>query len=230
MGAANNRRRAKKEAARRERIRQGKHRRHQSGDVEKAPASSTATPTFIDFTYPTPATLTAVGPLIPGAWTIPAALEAWYHRTDTPLPTPVSGFLLVDTGASSTCISLDAANELGLLPRRLASNYGAGGVTSNPVFWARLLVEIQNEHGATTAEMDDEVVAIPNLEESLRPLDVKAYLKQAPESSQPVRLIGLLGRDFLSHATLLYEGSKGHCRLTLDVGSFQKPAPTSLPH
>ena len=164
------------------------------------------------------------GPLVPEAWTIPLHLEEQYRRTGTPAPKPVSGFVLVDTGATETCISLKAAEELGLLPRRMKRTYSAGGLARNPVFWARLMIEIQTAVGTTTAGLDDEVVSVPHLEDSIRALGIKVGAPRRSAAKVPVRLIGLLGRDLLRHATLLYEGTRAHFRLTFDEASFQHRA------
>src|SRR5262245_24230654 len=163
------------------------------------------------------------GPLVPGAWTVPLHLEELYKRRGKPVPKLVSGFVLVDTGASDTAISLDAAEELGLLPRRMQTTYGAGGLARNPVFWARLVIQIQTAVGTTTAGLDDEVVSVPRLEESIRALGIKVGTHR-PAARVPVRLIGLLGRDLLRHATFAYEGARAHCRLTFHEASFQRSA------
>ena len=189
----------------------------------KSDSSKAARPTFIDLSYPSPALLKLAGPIVPGAWTLPLHLEERYRRSDMPVPKPVSGFVLVDTGASDTCISLQAAEELGLLPRRMATTYGASGLARNPVFWARLVIEIQTVDGTTTAGLDDEVVSVPHLEDSIRALGVKVAAPRRSGAKAPVRLIGLLGRDLLRHATFLYEGARAHFRLTFDGASFQRP-------
>jgi hypothetical protein len=220
------RRQEQKAAERRERLRQKKHQQQLAAAKARqdatAPSAPSPPPNFIDLAYGSVDMLHLTGPLVPAAWTIPETLEELYRKHGVPVPPPVQGFLLVDTGATSTCITMEAAAELQLMPRRISRSYGAGGLTENPMFWARLQIDIDNTQGAvTTAELDQEVAGIPGLEACYANLDVKFSRKLGNVPPTKVRLIGLLGREFLRHATLLYEGSKGHARLTLDMDSFQ---------
>ncbi|MFN7975089.1 MAG: aspartyl protease family protein [Acidobacteriota bacterium] len=222
------RQRAKKEAARKERIRQEKHQKRldESKERQASGAGALAPPSFIDLVYGSVDMLHAVGPLVPAAWTIPAALEETYKENGSPVPSAVHGFLLIDTGATRTCISLEAAAELHLNARRVIRTHGAGGLTENAMFWARLQIDIENaRRDVTTAELDQEVAGIPGLEANYDRRDVKFSKGHGVEPTTKVRLIGLLGRDFLRHATLIYEGSQGHVRLSLDRESFRPKPP-----
>jgi len=51
--------------------------------------------------------------------------------------------MLVDTGATFTCMSLDVARELQLSPADLRGSYGAGGLHENEVFEAFLTAPIR---------------------------------------------------------------------------------------
>jgi hypothetical protein len=77
--------------------------------------------------------------------------------------------------------------------------------------------------GAALVGSDLNARAIPDLGESLKRHNVRV-------KDQPVELIGLLGGDFLKHATLTYMGSKGRIEILLDLGSFPSmPQPTLPP-
>lgn len=123
--------------------------------------------------------------------------------------TPVEGVLLLDTGAYSTCIARHAAEALGLLPLRLATCYGSVGQHENPVYLAQLTIPMREGKLFTHYVLDLEAQGIPEMEKMIAEGQVTC-------DGKPVRLIGLLGRDFLEHCRFKYDGPEGQLFLEVD--------------
>src|SRR6266550_9212194 len=81
--------------------------------------------------------LRAFGPLFLASWWIPSALAQTLAASGLGAPPPVSGAVLIDTGADGTCISIAAADRLGLKPTRIQDGFGLGGAARNAVYFAR---------------------------------------------------------------------------------------------
>jgi hypothetical protein len=162
--------------------------------------------------FASPELLQVAGPLIIASWSVPDQYRAALLAAGRPIPPPVSGELLIDTGASSTCISQQAASELGLQALRLMPNYGAGGISQLPVFWVHLAISITDEKSGAmrTLEREYEAVGVPDLEKAMDPLNLG-------QGDRRVRLIGLLGRDIMRHATLVYDGPSARYELKFDL-------------
>ena len=156
--------------------------------------------------------LQVIGPVIIANWAIPVVLAEQLQIEGKPLTPPVAGALLVDTGASHTCISLAAAEQLGLKPTRMQEGYGAGGIHRNYVYLARLVIRIDNAEKKTssTLEWEQEVQAIPDLDKHTR----LSY------QGVPTTLIGLLGRDILRHTRIVWDGPRGEVRYAFDMKSL----------
>ena len=88
--------------------------------------------------YKDPQFLHRFGPIVQAAWRVPTPLESFLAQQKQPIPDKVSGWILVDSGAQDTCISLDVANHLGLKQLGICTGYGAGGVHKNPIFFCAL--------------------------------------------------------------------------------------------
>ena len=123
--------------------------------------------------------------------------------------------MLVDTGATATCMALDAAEELGLTRVRLQTTYGVGGRHDNAVFEAFLMLAIDNEGVRTTITANLQVMGVPELGTVLSHVPLVTGTEAFPK-----RLIGLLGRDFLRHATLVYRGSQGIVEIKVDLATM----------
>jgi len=153
------------------------------------------------------------GPLVLATWSIPAALASALTAAGRPIPPPVSGAMVLDTGATFTSISSEAAADLGLQAIRVAKTHGAGGVHENFVYEATIQIAIRDALGNQTVVGNQmQVMGIPDLGKSLPGLQF---------GDQPIKVIGLLGRDFLRHATLVYDGARGHFRVTINRASIR---------
>lgn len=136
------------------------------------------------------------------------------RQAGRPVPPAIAGALLLDTGATRTCIALQTATELGLQPTRIQEGYGAAGKHSNLVFLARLEIKIIDSE--TSQEQgfawEQEVEAIPELHNFAAPLTWQ---------EKTMTLSGLLGRDILRHARIHYDGPAGRIRFEFDIASIQ---------
>ncbi len=166
----------------------------------------------------TPAQLIGAGPLIAGDWTVPLALEKALQAAGRVVPPPVGGMLLVDTGASGTCISEAAGGALGLHPVRTTRTYGAAGLHPSNVYEVQLRISIQDakRNVLSVIQFAVQAIGVPDLEKQLPGLVL---------NGNPSQLIGLLGRDVLSKTVMTYHGKDGWFQIVIDRDVFAvKPA------
>jgi hypothetical protein len=165
-----------------------------------------------------PETLEFVGPLVPAAWSLPAPQVELLKQAGRPIPAPFVGSLLIDTGAQRTCISLAAARTLGLKAISKVKGFGAGGEHVNDLVFARLQISIKDHRGIMTQIWwDMPCQAIPEMEKHLDGVEL---------NGEPVVLVGLLGRDLLRLATVMYSGRNGTLEVIFDpewIRSRHKP-------
>lgn len=206
MSKTTDRRRQQREKEKKKQLRQEKHlQRFGTGTPPPIPKRFTHTygPDF----------LRSVGPLILATWSVPTMLANQLTAEGKVVSAPVLGALLLDTGASGTCISSQAAQMLGLQPTRLQRGFGAGGEHENPVYLAKLEISI-TDHKTGVQTMfgwEQEVQGIPDLHRHTTVMVQGA----------PVQLVGLLGRDILQHCRVEYEGPSGTLTVSFDLASLQ---------
>ncbi len=132
----------------------------------------------IDERMPDPESLGRFGPLIPAAWCV-----------DVSRAPRVEGYVLVDTGASHAAIAADAVRELGLVPERKGQiSHGPNSPFLASGYSATLMLPVAlagggAERHALGLNITD-ARSVGNL--------------QALVSSESHRIIGLVGRTFLS--------------------------------
>lgn len=190
-----------------------KRKKKQAARKKSAPRSTPKPPNRFKISYESANQLSQLGPLVRAVWSVPEALEAHLKAAGRAVPPPVSGFMLVDTGATRTAIASGVAEKsLGLRTTGVAKTYGAGGLHENPVYFAHFELGItDSKTGAkTTIQRESEVMGIPDLD---KPIDGVTETR----GGKPVRLIGLLGRDFLQAATLIYNGHEGWIEIKMNL-------------
>ena len=132
------------------------------------------------------------------------------------IPEPINGVILIDTGATSTCISQDAAARLGLKPLRIIEGLGAGGRHQNPVYFVRLEIGFGDAKTGLgrSFSWEQEAQGIPNLED---------FSKQHGVTIGGRRLdfVALMGRDILAHADFRYHGPTGTISIHFDMKSLE---------
>lgn len=118
-------------------------------------------------------------------------LQEKRREAGTPIPDPVVGEAIIDTGATVTTIDTSVAQELGLRETGPVQAVGIGGASA----------------GFTTACSVDIHGLIGNL--------ARAHCHDLAKHS--TGLLALIGRDVLRHFVLHYNGPKG--RITLELPS-----------
>jgi len=120
------------------------------------------------------------------------------------------GYALIDSGSSTTCVTLDAAERLKLRHTSRKPGYSAGGPTTNAHVETVMQIPIKDEAGKQiTVQIAGEFAALPDLERYYRDLDLKA-------GAETVNVIGLIGRDILKYGSLLYDGARCRWELQFD--------------
>ncbi len=133
------------------------------------------------------ADLRGTGPIIDVDVAAPLALEEELRRVQQPIPQPVGLAAMIDTGASSSVIQEGLAAQIGLQPIGVAK---------------------VNTPSSTNVECYEYAVrfAFPNN------VVVAATVIEAPLKGQHIQ--GLIGRDVLEHALLVYIGYTGQFTLS----------------
>ena len=128
------------------------------------------------------------GPTFPVEIHVPSGLAQVMTQAGQPLPRPVSGMALFDTGASVTCVDASVITSLGVQPVGQGKVHTPSGEANQSIFPARLSFPTMN------FSMDFNAVFGANL---------------APQG-----IIALIGRDVLSNAVFTYNGPGGFVTLS----------------
>ena len=137
--------------------------------------------------------LAHIGPRLQAQIEITTALAELLTRNGEQLPNPVTGWALIDTGASRSCIDTGRIQGLNLNPVGVVDVTTANGPTRQEVFQARLVIP----QSTITAEG----------------AFIGADLTGQDVNNQP--LIALIGRDLLRNWHLVYNGTLGVITISL---------------
>jgi len=143
------------------------------------------------------------------------ARAAWFNRRTLEAE---QGALLVDTGAESTCIALQVAQHLGLESIGEQETASAGGLYQAHKFAVGLRI--------WAMPPDDHEKALEcwgcfSSEKTMYDTIIPGAVRD--ECNQSVAYIGLLGRDFLRHARLTYDGTTGLAIIEFDPSRMGPP-------
>lgn len=83
---------------------------------------------------PSPQGLRGTGPLVAVQVEVPTLLAKFLADSGKPIPTPATGWALIDTGATSTAVNAKTADSLGVAPVATMKVGTAGGSRDQPVF------------------------------------------------------------------------------------------------
>jgi hypothetical protein len=119
---------------------------------------------------------------------VPDALARVLASTGKPVPAPIVGMAIIDTGASVSCVDEQSMIGLGVFPIGVQSVGGVAGINQHPVFPARLAFP----QGAANFAFDQ-----------LVGVDLQS------QSRSGLRILALIGRDILSRCVLVYNGAAG---------------------
>lgn len=134
--------------------------------------------------------LETFGPITQVEVHVPTALADFLQQTTQPIPQPVIGWALIDTGATSTCVDSSVIQSLGVPPIGVAAVGTAGGPQQQPVFPAALrFTGMGNTH--------EEFASVLGCDLSGQP---------TPDG---LPLLCLVGRDVLKNGLLVYNGMTG---------------------
>ena len=143
---------------------------------------------------PGPGGLIQAGPVLPVEVAVSSHLSKLLAEQGKDIPPPVSGFVLIDTGATRSCVDIDAISKLGVNPIGIVDLGTAGG---------------KSQHYLYPAKFSFPAIRFEVEFSSLVGVDLK---EQALAGRQ---IIALMGRDLLSRCLPVYHGTKGSFSIAL---------------
>ncbi len=135
-----------------------------------------------------PAILAHLGPVLAVSVSIPQALADLYTRQRIPLPTPVTGMALLDTGATKSCVHGPVMGQLGVNPIGVVIGLTAAGQARQNLFPAHFTFP--------SARIDIDFTSVTGV-------DLTGQIINGQQ------LIALIGRDVLSMGIFVYNGPLG---------------------
>lgn len=140
-----------------------------------------------------PHVLAQIGPLLQVEVSVPTALERHLTAQNQPVPPPVTGWALLDTGATRSCVDQSTIARLGVNPIGTTTTGTAGGRVQQYLYPAKFRFP-----GEGLEIEFSSVVGVDLAGQSIASRD----------------LIVLVGRDVLSRCVLIYNGPGGFFTLT----------------
>jgi hypothetical protein len=139
---------------------------------------------------PSPQSLARNGPCVRVQIEVSNVLAQALQTANQPIPVPVEGIAIIDTGASITSCDASVIARLGINPNGVAAVGTAGGPQHLSTYQARFSFP-----GAPLPAFEHPRVLGANL-------SGQSILNQEP-------VIALIGRDVLSRSVFVYNGSAG---------------------
>lgn len=147
---------------------------------------------------PSPNALAATGPIIQVQMEAPRVLAQALQKAAAPLPTPVQGFALIDTGASISSADTGVFTQLGISQNGVALVATAGGQQQLYTYAARLSFP---------------GTPIPGFDHpKMLGCDLAGH---TVFGSPNAKIIALIGRDILRLFVLVYNGCAGAWSLSI---------------
>lgn len=132
--------------------------------------------------------LQAAGPVVGVQIEVPHALGQQLAGAGKPIPAPITGKGLIDTGATTSVVDASVVSALGVNPVGVVPVGTAGGPVTQPVYPIRLQLQ-----GVGLVLDFSRVTGAP---------------------LKPMGLIALLGRDVLTRMVLIYDGPSSEYTLS----------------
>jgi hypothetical protein len=131
-------------------------------------------------------TLNETGPLVAVEIGVPAALKQHLAEKGIPIPAPIAGFALVDTGAFATAVDESIFADLGVSP-----------IDEIPT---------DSPHGAGKSNVYPASVTFPGMAVTDMPMERVVGCKLKWKTKDDKEIVMLLGRDLLRWFLLVYNG------------------------
>lgn len=144
-----------------------------------------------------PDALMHVGLVLPVEIHVPPVIAQALGQLGKPIPTPATGYALVDTGATLTAVHAPLLTGLGLNPVGAINCGTAAGTVLQSQYPAMLVFPA---HGLTI-----DLAAVTGVDLS----------GQMPPTVPPKPLVALIGRDILKNMVLIWNGPAGSCTLAM---------------
>ncbi len=141
-----------------------------------------------------PAILSKEGPFLEVFVTIPQALVEFYTKEKIPVPSPIAGMALIDTGASKSCVHGPIMRDLKVSPINTATTHTAAGAVIHSLYPAHFTFPVPN--------INIEFASVVGVDLSGQTIGGK-------------QLIALIGRDVLAMGIFLYNGHHGTYTLAI---------------
>ncbi|MBV9767664.1 MAG: hypothetical protein JOZ48_22685 [Acidobacteriaceae bacterium] len=137
-----------------------------------------------------PQTLLINGPILQVQIEVPTALASVLQRDNQPIPAPIDGIGLIDTGASITSIDQSVFARLGVNPVGIVQVGTAGG---------------QQQQSTFPAKFNFPGTGLPTIESSAAlGCNLTGQVVMGNKA-----IIALIGRDLLANCVLVYNGTTG---------------------
>jgi len=156
-----------------------------------------------------PISLVPIGPIINVRFCLPETDAQMRRAVGLPVPDPIAGAILVDTGAEGTHVADDIPQRLGLVPIRFQKVVGVNLIPEDrPVYRMALRLTMEESSGRTLDTIyDADMIGSPGM---------------IPNQAGP--LVGLLGRDFLRFVDFHYHGPLGTFEIVFQGQVPQRPS------
>jgi hypothetical protein len=143
---------------------------------------------------PFPLGLQRSGPIMEIEVAVPSSLAEYLTKNKRPVPQPVRGVALIDSGASGTCVDDRVIRQLGVKPIGVATVITAGG---------------RQERNRYPARFDFRRMKMSFEFSSVMGMNLRE------QSIMGRELVALIGRDVLSRCIFIYDGI--NARFTLAI-------------
>jgi predicted aspartyl protease len=149
---------------------------------------------FIGVAQPIPDGLVHVGPLVEVSLAPHPSIASQLAASGKPIQ-HLPARVMVDTGAEKTVVERRLAEQLGIHPIRYTEMVGVSQTPElAPVYPMTLSIRVHDGNHRATIEFETEVIGMAS-------------------PVAPRQHVGLLGRDFLRHVKLVYNGPEGRFEL-----------------
>jgi hypothetical protein len=147
---------------------------------------------------------------------VPEAYEKKLTELGRPIPQPVTGHFLVDTGATTTTIADHVVWELRLIKTGEIEHHGVHGKQTSDLYFARFEIDVPKKaNNKLSIFKEMQVAAAIDL--------AKGFPKGVMINDNPLNPIGLIGRDFLYLCRMTYDGGTGRVIIEVDESKVNPP-------